>query len=154
MAMVVSTGVGGGLVLDGRLVDGIGGQAGHVGHVIVDPDGRPCECGAQGCLEAEIRGPSLEAQAGHGPPFPAALLRRAGVLLGLALASVAAVCDLEAVAVGGGVTEGAGDLLLDPARDQVARSFRIFHRALDVVPTQAGPLVGAAGVFLARRGAL
>ncbi len=48
MAMVVSTGVGGGIVLDGRLLDGRLGNAGHVGHVIVEPDGRLCPCGAQG----------------------------------------------------------------------------------------------------------
>ena len=154
MAMVVSTGVGGGLIIDGRLVDGVGGQAGHVGHVVVDPGGRPCACGARGCLEAEIRGPSLEEQAGAPPPFPTRLLERAGTLLGRALASVGALCDIEAVAVGGGVTEGAGDALLGPARAEVARSFRIFDRGLDVVPTSAGPLVGAAGVYLLRTGSL
>ena len=154
MAMVVSTGVGGGLVLDGRLVDGAFGQAGHIGHVIVEPKGRPCACGAQGCLEAEISGPALEDKAGTPPPFPPAVLAEAGRLLGRGLASVAALCDLEAVAVGGGVTEGAGDALLGPARAEVERSFRIFGRGLDIVPTAAGPLVGAAGVFLMRRGGL
>ena len=54
--MVVSTGVGGGIVLDGRLLDGAAGNAGHIGHVIVEPDGRPCGCGARGCLEAEASG--------------------------------------------------------------------------------------------------
>ena len=55
-AMVVSTGVGGGIVLDGRLLDGADGNAGHIGHVIVEPDGRECACGARGCLEAEASG--------------------------------------------------------------------------------------------------
>ncbi|MEA3020630.1 MAG: glucokinase, partial [Actinomycetota bacterium] len=50
LAMVVSTGVGGGIVLDGRLLDGALGNAGHIGHVIVRPDGAPCACGARGCL--------------------------------------------------------------------------------------------------------
>ena len=48
MAMVVSTGVGGGIVVGGRLLDGAGGNAGHIGHVIVEPDGRPCACGGAG----------------------------------------------------------------------------------------------------------
>ncbi|MDP9389665.1 MAG: ROK family protein, partial [Actinomycetota bacterium] len=56
VAMVVSTGVGGGIVLDGRLLDGAGGNAGHIGHVIVEPGGRRCACGAAGCLEAEASG--------------------------------------------------------------------------------------------------
>jgi glucokinase len=50
LAMVVSTGVGGGIVLDGRLLDGADGNAGHVGHLVVEPDGRPCPCGSRGCL--------------------------------------------------------------------------------------------------------
>ena len=58
--MVVSTGVGGGIVLDGRLLDGAAGNAGHIGHVIVEPDGRRCGCGGRGCLEAEA--------SGHGDP--------------------------------------------------------------------------------------
>ena len=48
LAMVVSTGVGGGLVVDGRLLDGAQGNAGHIGHVIVEPEGRPCRCGGCG----------------------------------------------------------------------------------------------------------
>ncbi len=56
IAMVVSTGVGGGIVLDGRLLDGADGNAGHIGHVIVEPDGHLCACGARGCLEAEASG--------------------------------------------------------------------------------------------------
>ena len=60
LGMVVSTGVGGGLVLDGRLVNGATGNGGHIGHVVVDPDTGPaCECGGKGCLEAIARGPAL-----------------------------------------------------------------------------------------------
>src|SRR5207302_6980159 len=61
IAMVVSTGVGGGIVLDGRLLDGESGNAGHIGHVIVEPDGRLCGCGAHGCLEAEASGLAIAA---------------------------------------------------------------------------------------------
>ncbi|WP_328808819.1 ROK family protein [Nonomuraea montanisoli] len=64
LGMVVSTGVGGGLVLGGRLVDGGTGNAGHIGHVVVEPvDGPPCGCGGRGCLEAVARGPALTAWA-------------------------------------------------------------------------------------------
>ncbi|MCT9931623.1 ROK family protein [Planotetraspora sp. A-T 1434] len=59
LGMVVSTGVGGGLILGGRLIDGGTGNAGHIGHVVVDPEGTPCRCGSRGCLEAIARGPGL-----------------------------------------------------------------------------------------------
>ncbi|MGH9122125.1 MAG: ROK family protein [Acidimicrobiales bacterium] len=67
LAMVVSTGVGGGVVVDGRLLDGDNCNAGHIGHLIVEPDGRTCVCGAQGCLEAEVSGPSIAAATGLPP---------------------------------------------------------------------------------------
>lgn len=51
LGLVVSTGVGGGLVLDGAPCLGRTGNAGHVGHVVVDPDGSPCPCGGRGCVE-------------------------------------------------------------------------------------------------------
>ncbi|WP_169948655.1 ROK family protein [Microbispora sp. H11081] len=63
LGMVVSTGVGGGLILGGRLIDGGTGNAGHIGHVVVDPEGPPCGCGGHGCLEAVARGPGLAAWA-------------------------------------------------------------------------------------------
>ena len=61
LAMVVSTGIGGGIVLDGRVLDGRSGNAGHIGHVVVEPSGRRCRCGSQGCLEAEASGSAIEA---------------------------------------------------------------------------------------------
>src|SRR5262245_3892630 len=65
LAMVVSTGVGGGIVLDGRLLDGASGNAGHVGHLVVEPDGRDCVCGSRGCLEAEASGLAIAAVTGR-----------------------------------------------------------------------------------------
>lgn len=74
LGMVVSTGVGGGLILGGRLIDGGTGNAGHIGHVVVEPGGVRCGCGARGCLEAVARGPGLVAWAvarGWSPRDPA-----------------------------------------------------------------------------------
>ncbi len=65
--MVVSTGVGGGIVVDGRLLDGADGNAGHVGHVIVEPDGEICGCGARGCVEAEASGTAIARRTGRPP---------------------------------------------------------------------------------------
>src|SRR5215468_907023 len=63
LGMVVSTGIGGGLILDGAPYDGRTGNAGHVGHVIVDLDGPPCACGSRGCAEAIAAGPRMAAWA-------------------------------------------------------------------------------------------
>ena len=68
IGMVVSTGVGGGIVVDGRLLDGATGNAGHIGHVIVEPDGRLCACGGRGCRAAAVRlgAPTRRHRDGHG----------------------------------------------------------------------------------------
>ena len=72
LGMVVSTGVGGGLVLDGAPYDGRTGNAGHVGHVVVDPDGGPCTCGGRGCVETIAAGPRMAQWAReHGWDAPA-----------------------------------------------------------------------------------
>ena len=68
IALVVSTGIGGGIVLDGRLLNGRLGNAGHIGHVVVVPDGRACPCGSRGCLEAEASGTALAALTGQPAP--------------------------------------------------------------------------------------
>ena len=65
--MVVSTGVGGGIILGGRLVHGLAGNAGHIGHVIVWPDGPVCGCGARGCVEGVASGSGLVRRLQAGP---------------------------------------------------------------------------------------
>ena len=90
IAIVVSTGVGGGIVLDGRLLDGADGNAGHIGHLVIVPLGRRCACGARGCLEAEVSGTAMAALTGApAQEAPPAVRVRAGRLLGRAVASVA-----------------------------------------------------------------
>lgn len=174
LGMVVSTGVGGGLVLGDHLVDGASGNAGHVGHVVVDPHGPPCGCGGRGCLEAIARGPALaawareqgwrpgqpaegtardladDARGGH--PVALAALRRAGEALGVAIASAANLCDLEVVAVGGGLAQ-AGPLLFDPLEQAFRTYARMsFTRGVRVVAAGLGQeagIVGAAALVLA-----
>ena len=83
LSMVVSTGIGGGIVLDGRLLDGESGNAGHIGHVIVEPEGRRCACGARGCLEAEASGTAITAITGRSPASAGpTMIARAGRLVG------------------------------------------------------------------------
>lgn len=172
LGIVVSTGVGGGLVLDGKLIAGASGNAGHVGHVVVYPDdGPPCVCGGRGCLEAIARGPALVAWAqgegwrpgqldatakdladdgAQGHPVGRAALRRAGRALGIAIASATSLCDLEVVSVGGGLSQ-AGGMLFDPLEEALRAHARLdFAREVRVVAAalgQSAGLVGAAALI-------
>jgi glucokinase len=151
IAIVVSTGVGGGIVLDGRLLDGRLGNAGHIGHVIVVPDGRECRCGARGCLEAEASGTALAAMTGKPARLaPAAVVTRAGTLVGRAIASVVNLLDLPLAVVSGSVALGFGNPFFQAAQVEMDRLCRLeFARGARVVPGglgDSGPLIGAARV--------
>lgn len=151
ISMVVSTGVGGGIVLDGRLLDGNDGNAGHIGHVVVEPGGRRCACGGRGCLEAEASGTAIAAITGRaaaeaGPDVVA----RTGMLVGRAVASVANLLDLELASVSGSVALGFGEPFFVAARDELGARARLdFSRHCRIVPGRLGaegPLIGAAAV--------
>jgi glucokinase len=170
LGMVVSTGVGGGLVLDGAPYDGRSGNAGHVGHVVVDLDGALCSCGGRGCVETVAAGPRMAqwardngwdapaeadakeladaAYAGH--PVALRAFYRAGTAVSAMIASVAAVCDLDLVVIGGGVAK-AGKLLFDPLSHGLDTYARLdFLRELRVLPAELGGdagLVGAAALL-------
>jgi glucokinase len=151
IAMVVSTGVGGGIVLDGRLLDGASGNAGHIGHVIVEPGGRVCACGARGCLEAEASGLSIAAVTGRpAADADAATVARAGTLVGRAVASVANLLDLQLAVVAGSVALGFGEPFFRAAQAEVDALCRLdFSTGARVIPGglgDRGPLVGAAAV--------
>ena len=170
LGMVVSTGVGGGLVLDGAPYDGRTGNAGHVGHVVVDPDGGLCTCGGHGCVETVAAGPRMaqwardngwdappEADAKEladaaytGHPVALRAFYRGGMAVAAMIASVGAVCDLDVVVVGGGVAK-AGKLLFDPLRHGLETYAGLdFLRGLRVLPAELGGeagLVGAAALL-------
>ncbi|ORA19720.1 ROK family protein [Mycobacterium arosiense] len=167
LGMVVSTGVGGGLVLDGVPYSGRTGNAGHVGHVVVELDGRRCTCGGHGCVETVASGPwmvrwarengwsappgagasDLAAAAASDPLARRAFHRGASALAAM-IASVGAVCDLDLVVIGGGVARS-GPLLFDPLRAKLAEYAGLdFLSGLRVVP---GELGGAAGLIGAAR---
>lgn len=169
LGMVVSTGVGGGLVLDGAPYDGATGNAGHVGHVVVDLDGQACACGGRGCVETIAAGPrmarwardhgwhagpdadakELADAAMSGDAVALAAFRRSGTAVAAMVASVAAVCDLDLVVIGGGVAKS-GALLFDPVRSALGTYARLdFIREVRVVPAELGGdagLVGAAAL--------
>jgi len=170
LGAVVSTGIGGGLLLDGVPYHGRAGNAGHIGHVVVEPDGPPCACGGRGCVESVASGPriamwarengwsapvtagadQLADDAKAGDPVALAAFRRSGAAVGRMIASVAAVCDIDLAVVGGGVAQ-AGPLLFDPLREAVATHARLdFLEGLRVVPAQLSEagLVGAASLIV------
>ncbi len=151
VAMVVSTGVGGGIVLDGRLLDGAAGNAGHIGHLIVEPEGHACPCGARGCLEAEVSGTAIAAITGRpAAEAPHEVRVRTGRLVGRAVASVANLLDLRLAVVAGSVALGYGDVFFDAAQAEADRLARLeYSRGLRIVRAGAGadgPILGAAMV--------
>jgi len=178
----LGTGVGGGLVLDGRMRRGPHGLAGEIGHTIVHPGGLPCGCGGLGHLEAYAGRASMErraraeAAAGRpnalvrlageqrmrsgifakaleaGDPFTAELLDGAVEAVGITIASLTTLLDLELVVLGGGLGERLGDQLAGRV-EEAARS-RLYAREspLRVVPTELGDAAGAVGAALLARG--
>jgi glucokinase len=151
VGMVVSTGVGGGIVLDGRLLDGEGANAGHIGHLVVEPEGRPCVCGSRGCLEAEASGPAIAAVTGRpAAEAPLEVRARTGRLVGRAVAEVCVLLDLRLAVVAGSVALGFGEAFFAAAQGELDRRARIsYARGARIVPAGLGgdgPLVGAAAV--------
>ena len=153
LAMVVSTGVGGGIVLDGRLLDGARGNAGHIGHLVVEPGGRRCACGVRGCLEAEASGTAIRAITGK-PAAEAgpADIERCGDMVGRAVASVVTLLDLGLCVVAGSVALGFGEPFFMAANRSMSRSLGLdFTAGAIIVPAGLGgdgPLLGAAKVGL------
>lgn len=163
LGMVVSTGIGGGLILAGQTASGPTGNAGHIGHVEVAGFDDRCACGGIGCVEAIASGPNTVAWAraqgwsgatgedlgaGYraGDPIARAAVERAGRAIGQAIASATSLVDLDLVAVGGGFSRVTPDLF-DHIRAAVAtrRQFG-FVTKVRVVPSglsSEGPLIGA-----------
>jgi glucokinase len=175
LCMVVSTGVGGGLVLGGRLHPGPTGNAGHIGHISVDLDGDPCPCGSRGCVERIASGPNIArralengwrpgpdgdasaaavaAAARAGDPVAVASFERAAQALAAGIAATATLVEIDVAVIGGGVGK-AGDILFAPLRRALAGYATLsFVQGLTVTPAQMGTdsgLVGAAAAVLAR----
>ena len=152
LAMVVSTGVGGGIVLDGRLLGGATDNAGHVGHLVVDPEGPSCACGSRGCLEAVASGTAIAAATGA-PAADASeeVRRRVGTMVGRGVADVVNLLDLPLAVVAGSVALGFGAPFFDAASEALqARCGLAFTGGARIVPAGLGadgPLVGAAAVW-------
>lgn len=163
LGVTVGTGLGGGVIIDGSLLRHTGECAGDVGHIILDPNGPPCSCGARGCLEAMVSAAALSGRAGGRPvrdviagarggeQGAVTALAETGWWLGLGLASLSPLFAPHAITVGGGVA-AAGELLLEPTRESYRQHATPDH-ARDVRITGSRFLgwegvVGAACLFL------
>jgi len=174
LGMIVSTGVGGGIVADGRVFHGATGNAGHIGHAIVSAEGPRCSCGAIGCLTAYASGTGLVARAqtgiqagtpttlatpsgslltgraiaeaaANGDTFAAGLIHDAGVAIARGIVDAASLLDLDRVVLGGGLIQ-AGEILLDPLHAELRERARLpFTRNLDIRVTAATREAGVIG---------
>jgi glucokinase len=142
----IGTGIGAGLVLDGRVYRGSNGLAGEIGHTIFDPDGPQCKCGMRGCLEALAAGPALALQAQQAvqageqsilrnfptldsravyqafrqeDPLAVRIVRRASAYLAQAIQWIVMAYDVDKVVLGGGVSHD-GPAFLQPVLEQLA----------------------------------
>jgi glucokinase len=166
MGMIVSTGVGGGIILNGRVIAGRSGNAGHIGHVQVAGYDDVCACGARGCLEAIASGPrtvawarsrgwsgatgeELAASARAGDVTARAAIERSATAVGCAVASASALVDLDVVAIGGGFSHVADDYVELVQATVAAHSDFDYVTATRVVASTLGgegPLIGAAAL--------
>jgi glucokinase len=183
LCLVVSTGVGAGLILDGALRTGPSGNAGHLGHISVDAEGEHCPCGSRGCVEMFASGTSIArwatqngwrtppdnvVEAGNTPPTAADIAAsarsgneialtafdRAGRALAAGIASVAMLVDIRAAVIGGGVAK-AGALLLDPLRRHLETYASLaFTHNIAILPATLGPDAGLTGAAAALAGAV
>jgi glucokinase len=172
--ITISTGIGGGLIINGQLVHGVGDGAGEVGHMVVAPGGPPCGCGARGCLEALCSGTSIARRAlerlaedvrpstlralggehvtartvveaaGAGDPLAGAVWDETIHYLALGLSNIIAALAPEAIILGGGVS-AAGDQLLSPLRRRVRESVKIMP--VEQVQILQASLGGDSGIY-------
>jgi glucokinase len=162
LCIVCGTGIGGGLVIGGRLHLGVEDRAGEVGHHTVLVDGPQCGCGNRGCLETLAGARAIAESAGR-PSFQDVVvaaragdkgsvqaLRRAAAFIGIALANLTIFFAPKRIVVGGGVA-AAGALLFDPLRSEVERrAGRVAPlESIEIVPATLGPDAGAVGAALA-----
>lgn len=178
ICITVGTGIGSGLVINGKLVRGASNAAGEIGHIKLDMNGGPlCGCGDRGCLEAFASGPSIVAMAEEyikggkstkyrelanpditpyivseaakqGDPVAKRIFTIVGEYIGIGLASVVNLLNPEKIIIGGGVA-AAGDLLLNPIKESlIKRAMPIAGAAVEIVPAQLGNSAGVIGASL------
>jgi len=173
MAVIIGTGMGYGLILDGKLYRGARGGAGEIGHTTIDFNGRVCGCGRKGCAEAYLSGPSLsrrfyEISGQHlevpgiyglyraGDAFAKELFEQSLLIMGEVFANVINALDLEAIILGGGVSNL--PIWYERLGPFIKKSlFGVPRDDIPVIPARLGDsagVIGAAYLALRRLGAM
>ena len=169
VGLTLGTGVGGGLIVSGRLLTGARGFAGEIGHMVLDPGGPQCACGQRGCLEAlvgtrafiegysaaggrapvgvTVDPPWIEKQARQGDPAALRVFEQVGYWLGTALINLANLLDPEVFVLGGGLAK-AGDLLFEPVRRRLKEGSMAAAQPPAVLPARLGEKAGVVGAAL------
>lgn len=177
--LTIGTGFGAGFIAGGRLISGAHWAASDLGHLSLDPTGRPCPCGAKGCIETTLSGSGLlavarELHAGGrypthlgdpagwnprqvltaaraGDPLATAVLDEQARVLAVAVAICAVALDPQTIIVGGGLGEAAFDLLLPRTREHLGGHLTPNRKKPQIVPSRVqSSAVGAAAIALAR----
>jgi glucokinase len=160
LGWTLGTGVGGVIVVDGRVIQGHDGTAGELGHQTIDPEGPPCGCGNNGCVEAFVRADRIAeacesetveeavARARAGDSVALAGLADAGRYLGIGIANGIVVLSVDKVVIGGGVA-AALDLLLPTLLAELKRRVHTTDLArVEVLPAEMGTEAGAIGAAI------
>ncbi len=181
--ITIGEGIGGALIIDGRLWTGSSGFAGEVGHITINTEGLRCECGNTGCLETVASAPNIVRrakerlkrdstsslsrlainkrftasdvahEAKNGDDFSIMMLERTGKFIGTAVASVINLLNIERIVLGGGVME-AGEFILDPIiREAQRRAFQPCFEATSIVAATLGADAVPIGVAMLARDA-
>ena len=182
--VTIGDGIGGALILDGKLWTGASGFAGEVGHITIDTEGIECECGNMGCLETVASGPNivrranerlhrdgtsslsrlainknftaadLAHEANNGDDFSLMMIERTGKYIGTGVASVLNLLNIEKIVMGGGVMD-AGDLILNPIiQEAKRRAFQPCFEATQIVAASLGPDAVSIGAAMLARDAV
>jgi glucokinase len=165
ITLTIGTGIGAGIIVDGRVFHGAWGGAGEIGHLPLGRGGATCRCGVTGCVEPEASGSGLGAlarawgmappeartvfaAAAAGEPRACAAIETMADRLGAAIGAAVSLINPEVVVVGGGVAQ-AGDALMSPLRVAVLRYTMTTHReGLRLVAAALGERAGVAGAGL------
>ncbi len=165
--LTIGTGVGTGIILEGKIWQGACGYAGEMGHATVNPEGEPCKCGSRGCLETEVSAPKLvqnylafsrlkekitpeeiSRRARSKDQYALKVLALAGHYLGIGISIIINLLNPEKILLGGGVME-AGNLLLHPAVEEArSRSFKGSFECCSIEPASLGNRAGFIGAAL------
>ncbi len=182
--VTIGEGIGGAIILDGKLWTGASGFAGEVGHITIDTEGIECECGNMGCLETVASGPNivrranerlhrdgtsslsrlainkdftaadLAHEANNGDDFSAMMIERTGKYIGTGVASVLNLLNIERIVLGGGVMD-AGDLILKPIiQEAKRRAFQPCFEATEIVAATLGADAVSIGAAMLARNAV